>query len=68
MMLLQLDSSCLLIPCGYPAVGSKLCKSWVLSCQHQLQILARGGADGSEYGDVVHPHLILLKEKGDYSC
>lgn len=35
-----------LIPYVYPA-GMKLCNTWVLSCQHQLQILARREADRS---------------------
>ena len=33
---------------GYPA-GMKLCNTWVLSCQHQLQILAWREADRSEF-------------------
>lgn len=36
------------IPYGYPG-GMKLCNIWVLSCQHQLQILACRGADRSEF-------------------
>lgn len=40
------------IPCGYPA-GMKLCNIWVLSCQHQLQILACREADRSEFGEML---------------
>lgn len=32
----------------------KLCNVWVLSCQHQLQILASRGADRSVWGDADH--------------
>lgn len=35
------------------ASHSKLCNTWVLSCQHQLQILARGGADRSELSEML---------------
>lgn len=36
----------------------KLCNSWVLSCQHPLQILA-GGADRSEYDAVTKRRLVF---------
>lgn len=39
-----------LIPCCYP-VGMRLCNTWVLSCQHHLQILACRGADESVWGE-----------------
>lgn len=53
-----------LVPSCYP-VGMKLCNTWVLSCQHQLQILARRGADRSVRGDAARLLLssveVLLK-------
>lgn len=43
-------------PYGYPA-GMKLCNTWVLSCQHQLQILALRGADRSGRDAAALPHF-----------
>lgn len=48
-----------LIPCCYP-VGMKLCNTWVLSCQHHLQILACRGADRSVWGDADECVCVLL--------
>lgn len=45
--------------------GTELCNTWVLSCQHQLQILAHRGADSSRFNEML---FCLTWNDGSWTC